>query len=534
MSRFSLSIAAVLYAAGPASAQRLFDGGEVFDVEFPAQKILVDDFNGDAKLDVALLQGGHSKVSVYLNGGAPLFQPSVAYETGLSPVAAASGDLDGDGFPELVVVSVGSSSVSTLLNRGDGSFTPSGEFPVGKVPRALGLADFNGDGSLDAAVSDLLSTTAGSLFILSGDGKGGFHDAVTFDVGDNAHALVALDFDADGHADVAVAHSQTVTVLRSADNGTFLPRVDTDLGFIAANPRFLGSGDLDRDGRPDLGVLSDSGLLLFLSNAGGGAFKTGLVGMGAGGFLSARFLLVTDFTGDGRLDFISLGLPGKDATMRVHAGFGDGTFAAPEDLSVGSDLYDLALSDLDGDAASDLLALSGSAGMTLFRGTGSGQVNLHLTVPRDIAASCGLPRSSGSRPATSTAMAMRISPGAISSAAMWSSLFLKAVRSGKLSRTPSTSFPRGSPPAISTAMASSTSPSRIRWIPSLPWSPGRGRKTEACLRSTSRREAIRLPSMRPTATTMGPSTSFPRRATAFTWPPAMVRGDSPAPPPSRT
>src|SRR6266852_4846443 len=80
------------------------------------------------------------------------FAPQKTYPVGTSPSAVVVGDFNGDGKPDLAVANAGSANVSILLGNGDGTFQPAINFDAGLRPSFIAVGDFNGDGKLDLAV----------------------------------------------------------------------------------------------------------------------------------------------------------------------------------------------------------------------------------------------------------------------------------------------------------------------------------------------------------------------------------------------
>src|SRR5260370_40232239 len=74
------------------------------------------------------------------------------FATGAAPVVVLTGDFNGDGKLDLAVINGGDSTVSVLLGRPDGTFAPKVDYAVSNFPRSGTVRDFNNDGKLDLAV----------------------------------------------------------------------------------------------------------------------------------------------------------------------------------------------------------------------------------------------------------------------------------------------------------------------------------------------------------------------------------------------
>src|ERR1700755_1203141 len=77
------------------------------------------------------------------------FASPSAYAVGHSPQSVVVGDFNGDGKQDLAVLNTTSNTVSLLLGNGDGSFQAAKNFNCGNNPASLAVGDFNGDGKLD-------------------------------------------------------------------------------------------------------------------------------------------------------------------------------------------------------------------------------------------------------------------------------------------------------------------------------------------------------------------------------------------------
>jgi len=127
--------------------------------------IVVADFNGDGKLDVAVTDSGANVVYILLGNGDGTFAPPITIAVGNNPDAIVTGDLNNDGKIDLAIANFADNTVTVLLGNGDGTFSQAAgsPYPVGKGPYQLVTADFNGDGKLDLAVVNLTDGTVSTL-----------------------------------------------------------------------------------------------------------------------------------------------------------------------------------------------------------------------------------------------------------------------------------------------------------------------------------------------------------------------------------
>src|SRR5262245_35613491 len=82
------------------------------------------------------------------------FSPAVSYPAGTSPLAVVTADFNGDGKLDLAVLNYGSSSVSVLRGNADGTFRAAVNSATGASPRSLAVGDFNKDGKLDLVTAN--------------------------------------------------------------------------------------------------------------------------------------------------------------------------------------------------------------------------------------------------------------------------------------------------------------------------------------------------------------------------------------------
>jgi FG-GAP-like repeat len=229
------------------------------------QHVASGDFNGDGKPDLVLTNGGPTPflIPILLGNGDGTFRSGNSYPTGLSPYATIVGDFNGDAKLDVAVANTSSATVSIFLGNGDGTFRDQIVSSTGDVPYSLVAGDFNRDGKLDLATANLGANT---VSVLLGNGDGTFQNHVDYATGKFTLAVTTGDLNGDGNLDLAVSSldDNTVSVLLGNGDGTFRPRI----GYATGNgPEGGITGDFNRDGGLDLAVTArfDNAASIFLN-----------------------------------------------------------------------------------------------------------------------------------------------------------------------------------------------------------------------------------------------------------------------------
>ena len=317
------------------------------------------------------------------------------YAVGQLPILIVVHDFNGDGKPDLAVLNTGSGNVSVLLGNGDGTFRNASNFDVGgSGPTSIAIADFDGDGKLDMAIAlptqVPFSCTGSTVNILLGNGDGNFQPAIkAVDVPSNYALVAAGDISADGKADLVVLRHQFdstcspqggFSLFLGKGDGTFQPEEDLTGIFL----------DVNGDGIPDLyTTFGYAGPLNIFLGQGNGLFKP----LASGPEGNSGELSLGDFNNDKKQDQAfddDVGCKGLFCTpltfIGVQLGNGDGTFEPVETFpAIGypapyGSITDLSVAYFNGDENLDVAFINaGSPGFTVLLGKGDGTLPSLLT-----------------------------------------------------------------------------------------------------------------------------------------------------------
>ena len=334
------------------------------------------DFNKDNKLDLVLADQNSSQVVVLLGNGDGHFQAarSIPLNSG-GGFDVAVGDFNGDGIPDIVASSPIAQAVIILLGKGDGSFQPAVSYSAGQLGGGatnLAVGDFNKDGRLDILTSINGSLGLGSsVSLLLGKGDGTFLPASLVTVDQLSGQLAVADFNGDGNPDWVAGNTQghVLTMALGNGNGTFRAGVNYALG----NGPFVALADFNKDGKLDVvAVDRSSNDVRVLLGKGDGTFQPGIITPVSGAFSG---IATGDFNNDGNQDVVVSDSTGAaPRNVIVLLGNGDGTFAAPARFTTGGSGEGLILTeDFNGDGKLDIAVVNQSDNtVSILLGNGDG------------------------------------------------------------------------------------------------------------------------------------------------------------------
>jgi hypothetical protein len=249
---------------------------QTFATSFAPNYLAVADFNGDGKPDMVVANTNCTTVSVLLNtssgSGLISFATHQDIDTFNAPAGLVVADFNGDGKPDLAVISSDNSSITVMLNttptgNSTVSFSNPMRFPAAVVDQftaalTLTTADVNGDGKPDLITADQNHNTVGILLNRTSTNAStpDFAQFATLpSVGGAPWSVAAGNVTGNGPADVITTNFNqgTISVLANdttipgAGDPSFLTHEDLKAG---PTPWALTLGDFNGDGKLDVAV----------------------------------------------------------------------------------------------------------------------------------------------------------------------------------------------------------------------------------------------------------------------------------------
>ncbi|MBN1420087.1 MAG: VCBS repeat-containing protein [Planctomycetes bacterium] len=324
--------------------------------------ILPEDLDGDGAPDI--VAGTDAGFQIYYNDGEGTLLPpfEIPLARGVPWRSAAVADLDGDGHLDLAARQ--SEGVSVVYGKEGGRFESFIQVPTpGSGTLAVRIRDLSGDGLPDLVMR---REWASPLLVAVARGGGDFDPAISLELGleGKVEIFQALDLDGDGKMDLVATQGGPKGLYFCRGRGGLA----FDAGKLLPGPDVrhydLRCGDVNGDGIDDFVTYDTleptSGIYIYLAEAGSAPSAPRILESG----MRVRGIALVDLNGDGALDVVAAGEDAGGADIwRAFPGRGDGTFGggvALPPLHVGPDtlarLEDL-IADLNGDSIPDTLRL---------------------------------------------------------------------------------------------------------------------------------------------------------------------------------
>jgi Bacterial Ig-like domain (group 3)/FG-GAP-like repeat len=347
--------------------------GASSNVFSPPADLAAGDLNNDQHNDLAMgVDGG---VLILLGNGDGSFVSADSYELGHTVGVAAVADFSGDGIPD-IAVTVPATYPRLLLGTGSGTFSlgpDQNQSYTSQTPTGnLVTADFNGDGKLD-----LLSTQVPNGSFPDGESSVWFNagnDTFSSPLVINGGQVLTADVNKDGRSDlVLLSDTGMITVMLGQANSTFTT-VMTQQWQGAYGVAAIG--DLNSDGKLDLLLYEGQALRLWLGNGDGTFVPSNLVTIpeqGTYGIFTGQQVTISDIDGDGKADIIIGPATSSGSVLGpllILYGNGDGTFQSPQLIPVSHAYTQFVVADINGDNKPDLV-LTDSSGIAVITNLGS-------------------------------------------------------------------------------------------------------------------------------------------------------------------
>ena len=397
-STIALSLVAACVAAEPIQ----FAGPEIARITWDTRSPAVADFDGDGKLDIALVNNENAKLVLFYQrapGEAagknarravsqkrwePVVEDS-RFEKVTLPAdqrhhALVAGDFDGDKRPDLALTGVEDALV-VRFQAADGTFTKTWKYKDFEAllgTQHLQSADLNGDGRSDLAVLG-----KGKLLVFLQKEAGGFGEPTVYLTGeDKMGQLFAEDADNDGKTDLlylAGGGDGTLRWRRQIAPGVF----SAEVSLPYALPAYAAATSRDAAGRLLFTKVNAKSQIIerhtFNAAAAGDASDTLLptvYNLPAGVKSAAH--AVADFNGDGLSDFAVA--DAKAAQVALFFQQADGTFAEPRTFPSFSGISGIAAVAIPGAKRAALAVVSRKEGLGIAKLTDDGRLEFPTSI----------------------------------------------------------------------------------------------------------------------------------------------------------
>ena len=331
--------------------------------------VVLADFNGDGRLDIAVSNFSSNTISVFLSGGSGTFGSPVitTIQNATTIGSIVAGDFNEDGKDDLLFTTVAAPQYeAVLLSHGDGTFTQMPPITNSHGFIAAQVIDLNGDKHLD-----MVAAGNGPLSVALGNGDGTFSPAQDLSLPPGSvtpfTAVAVGDINNDGKLDIAATYlpvpqaSNAPDTLVFAGNGDGTFQAASSAGTTITGPDAIALADFNGDGKPDLLIGYTVGNATVVFGNGDGTFNLApnsqsllyATDSGPGFPLRRVTARATDMDLDGKPDAVIGDYLGNITVVLNDGNIG---MTSPQwKHTVGKGLADLATGDLNGDGIPDVV-----------------------------------------------------------------------------------------------------------------------------------------------------------------------------------
>ena len=211
------------------------------------------DLNGDGRADLVTANFDGGNITVMLGnglGGFSTVTPLALATAGAQPSKIILADFSGDGRLDIAVADFFNNQVEIFNGTGTGTFGAPAVLAAGTAPRGLAAADFNGDARVDLVAANRNSNNL-TIYLNTGVALGA---GVAQAAGVNPNKVSAADLNLDGRIDLINTNSNggSASIHLGNGNGTFAAA--TSVLTTTAQPTGLDVGDYNKDSVPDFSI----------------------------------------------------------------------------------------------------------------------------------------------------------------------------------------------------------------------------------------------------------------------------------------
>jgi len=254
---------------------------------------------------------------------------------------------------------------------------------AGLWAHSVEVADLRGQGKLDIITANWGSD---DVSVHLGHGNGSFAAATNFPANSYPASTAAGDFDADGTVDIVVANHQGGyfgywTLLHGCGDGSFGSATNL-IWAMSGDPKSVAVGDFNQDGKLDfVSVDLPGGWVEVMTNKGGGNFESQKTySIGSPGLAMPYHVVVADLNHDGKLDVVTAN-SGLNS-VGVLIGNGNGTFKTVTNFPAGSSPFGVAIGDFNADGKLDAATANRSGkNVSVLLGSGNGAFGSPVQYP---------------------------------------------------------------------------------------------------------------------------------------------------------